>query len=331
MGKAITQSVRSMTGFGTAECVEMGWHFAVDIRSVNGRFLDFSLRCPEEIRQIEAWLREQINAATQRGKLEMRIQVRRQHAAPEALQINEKLMANLLSLVSDIKAELQDVAAVSPLDLLQFPGMILDASHVDQDFLHEIVKRLTPMALKSLAESREAEGERLASFLRQRLNAIRDLCTTLEAQLPHWSIALERRLKERLASLGLGIDAKSSPIEFEPTAKVSSPHEGKGPLTDAQLQHSLEFQQRIAQELGLFAIKSDVAEELSRLRAHSDAIDEILNRGGACGKRLDFMMQELQREANTLGSKSHMLEQSRASVDLKVLIEQMREQVQNLE
>jgi uncharacterized protein (TIGR00255 family) len=93
----------------------------------------------------------------------------------------------------------------------------------------------------------------------------------------------------------------------------------------------LEFQQRVAQELSLFAIKSDVAEELSRLRAHSDAIDEILNRGGACGKRLDFMMQELQREANTLGSKSHMLEQSRASVDLKVLIEQMREQVQNLE
>jgi uncharacterized protein YicC (UPF0701 family) len=257
--------------------------------------------------------------------------VRHQHAAPEALQINEKLMANLLSLVSDIKAELQDVAAVSPLDLLQFPGMILDASHVDQDFLHEIVKRLTPMALKRLAESREAEGERLASFLRQRLNAIRDLCTTLEAQLPHWSSALERRLKERLASLGLGIDAKSSPIEFEPTAKVSSPHEGKGPLTDAHLQHSLEFQHRIAQELGLFAIKSDVAEELSRLRAHSDAIDEILDQGGACGKRLDFMMQELQREANTLGSKSHMLEQSRASVDLKVLIEQMREQVQNLE
>ncbi|MFZ9465426.1 MAG: YicC/YloC family endoribonuclease, partial [Burkholderiaceae bacterium] len=171
-----------MTGFGTAECVEMGWHFAVDIRSVNGRFLDFSLRCPEEIRQIEAWLREQVNAATQRGKLEMRIQVRHQHAPPEALQINEKLMANLLSLVSDIKEELQDVAAVSPLDLLQFPGMILDASHVDQDFLQEMVKRLTPIALRSRAESREAEGERLASFLRQRLNGIRDLCTTLEAQ-----------------------------------------------------------------------------------------------------------------------------------------------------
>lgn len=331
MGKAMTQSVRSMTGFGTAECVEMGWHFAVDIRSVNGRFLDFSLRCPEEIRQIEAWLREQINATTQRGKLEMRIQVRRQHAVPETLQINEKLMANLLSLVSDIRTKLLDVAAISPLDLLQFPGMILDASHVDQDFLQEMVKRLTPIALKSLAESRVAEGERLASFLRQRLNGIRDLCTTLEAQLPHWSIALERRLKERLASLGLGMDAKSSPIEFEPSAKAGSPHEGKGPLPDVPLQHSLEFQQRIAQELGLFAIKSDVAEELSRLRAHSDAIDEILNRGGACGKRLDFMMQELQREANTLGSKSHMLEQSRASVDLKVLIEQMREQVQNLE
>ena len=327
-----------MTGFGSAEYAALGWHFAIDIRSVNGRFLDFSLRCPDEIRQLEPWLREQIASLMQRGKVEMRINLRRQAAASDIIQLNESVLAQVLALVSDIRTKTTELTAFSPLELLRFPGITVDANQVEQAMLQESIKKLAAEAIENLDSAREAEGARLASFLKERVAAIRKLCRELEQQLPNWSTALEMRLKERLSSIGFGNEQRTGPQAIEPasepagplgraTNKTSTSDDG-GPGLPHQ---SLELQQRIAQELGLFAMKSDVAEELSRLRAHTEAVDQIIDKGGPCGKRLDFMMQELQREANTLGAKSQMLEQSMVSVELKVLIEQMREQIQNLE
>jgi len=342
MEKAKTQSIRSMTGFGSAECTSLGWHFVIDIRSVNGRFLDFSLRCPDEVRQLEPWLREQITTVVQRGKVEMRIHLRRQSNASGSIQLNENAIEQVLALIAEIKRKTPELAAISPLELLRFPGITLDTDHIEQEPLHETIRSLVPKAIESLEESREGEGSRLASFLRERVLAIRDHCNELEQQIPTWSLGLEKRLKERLTSIGFGHEVRNreetgdqaTNTTGEATRQTSGPvsqptrSEGQSPGFANQ---SLELQQRVAQELGLYAVKSDVAEELSRLRAHTEAVDQIIRKGGTCGKRLDFMVQELQREANTLGSKSQVLEQSIASVDLKVLIEQMREQVQNLE
>lgn len=319
MGKTKADAIRSMTGFGNAECIMRQWHIAVDIRSVNGRFFDFSLRSPDELRPLETWLREQVSSSVQRGKVDMRISLRRQAGLDEALEINMEMFERLLKLVSQIESKAKasslmgqsSPAPYTALDLLRFPGVTVESGVIDQELLQDCVKRLVPEAIASLEKARSDEGVRLADFLRERLARIREHCQQLHGLIPSWSAALESRLRERLSTLGFG-DAPAATAQDSAT-------------------HSTDLQQRLAQELGLHLIKSDVAEELSRLQAHSAAVEHIIAQGGPCGKRLDFMMQELQREANTLGSKSQIVDQSMAAVDLKVLIEQMREQVQNLE
>ena len=315
------QSIRSMTGFGSAETHAGAWHLLIEIRSVNGRFFDFNVRCPDEIRVLEPWLREQVALSIQRGKVEVRIQVKPQATADNRLRLNPEILSQVLMVIQEIKQQSQDVVGFSPLELMRFPGICQETESIDQDSIIEAIKALMPKAIASIEQARANEGEKLAKFLSERIAGIRAHCHSLREQIPLWSKTLEQRFSERLLSLGYAV----TPLASESVNQTDVPQ------SLSATPHSIELQHRIAQELSMYAVKADVAEELSRLSAHTDAVDEIIAKGGPCGKRLDFMMQELQREANTLGSKSQIIEQSVASVDLKVLIEQMREQIQNLE
>jgi len=321
MQTAGIKAIRSMTGYGNSESFAEGWQVTIDIRSVNGRFFDCNIRCPDEIRSLEPWLRDQLAASIQRGKVELRIHLKRQATATEGLRLNRELMNQVFILIGEIKRRSPDAGSFSPLELLRFPGIGLEPEALEQERIFDVIKSIMPLAISRLEDSRKGEGAKLALFIKERVALIRAHCESLHKQLPAWSTALEQRLRERLAGLGY----LPSPADQKATPRAGF-HEHK-----AISEHSLELLQRIALELGVYAVKADVAEELSRLSAHADAVDEIITQGGTCGKRLDFMMQELQREANTLGAKSQIIEQSLASVDLKVLIEQMREQVQNLE
>lgn len=306
-------AVYSMTGYANAtvaggaiedgdgeSTAARGSGVTVEIRSVNGRFLDLAFRLPEDLRGLEPALRDLLGAAFKRGKIELRLGTQREGDTTWPQPTPEQL--NRLSrLESTVQGWLSKAAPLSVNEVLQWCRSGGSAERLDDAAL-----KAARQAIAGLREARAREGERLVQVLQERIGRLRELADQAAPLIPQVVQKQQERFLERwkdaLAASGA---ASSVPAEA--------------------------LQERALNEAAAFAIRIDVAEELARLRAHLDEISRLLKSGGELGKRLDFLIQELHREANTLGSKSAALELTNISVEMKVAIEQMREQVQNIE
>ena len=287
--------IYSMTGYAAASREMVNGTLNLELKSVNGRYLDLQFRLAEELRALEPMLREKLTARLARGKVECRLFLTPRRDAVPGLNINGGLLERLLKLEGEIRAVAPAAAPLGVADLLRWPGMIV-TEEVSREALSCAVEELLATALEELDATRAREGEKLTGLIRERAAAMRQLVEAVRPRLPLVIAALKERLTSRLREAGLAVD-----------------------------------EERVRQEIVLFAQRIDVDEELSRLAAHLEEVERVLAKGGAVGKRLDFLMQELNREANTLGAKSLDPEVSRIAMEMKVLIEQMREQVQNIE
>lgn len=289
-----------MTGYAALSREIPGRSLSIEIKSVNGRFLDLQLRLPDDLRQLEPLLRERIGQSVQRGKVECRMAVTSSASSITPLHLNQPLLEQLQQLQQQIVQQLPQARTLSVADLLRWPGMLDDpavnAADPGNEWLRQQGLELLQQALAEFSASREREGAKLAGMLRERVDSI------------------ERRLGEIAPALPAAISAYQSRLTTKLREALGSQDE-----------------ERIRQEVAVYGVKVDVTEELQRLQAHLQETRRVLDGGGAIGKRLDFLMQELNREANTLGSKMVSRELSDASLEFKLLIEQMREQVQNLE
>ncbi|KXB29052.1 hypothetical protein AT959_19745 [Dechloromonas denitrificans] len=285
----------SMTGYAVkTRDIERGT-LQLELKSVNSRYLDFHFRVSEELRALEMPLRELLAARLSRGKVECRLSFNAGSARGDQLELNGELLGSLKVLNQRVRDEMPEARPLSVNDVLRWPGMFGDQS-IDFAALGPQVMALAREVLDEFTASRAREGEKLAAMIVDRVNAIRAVVARVAPRIPEAQALFTDKLRQRL-------------------------QEALGNASD----------DRILQEVAVFATRIDVAEELTRLNAHLDEVERVLKHGGACGKRLDFLMQELNREANTLGSKSAVTEVSQASMELKLLIEQMREQIQNLE
>lgn len=285
---------------GNAEIATPAACLALELRSVNSRFLDVVLRLPDELRPQEPALRELIAKRLKRGKVELRVSV--EAAAGGALpDVPVRTLQRLAAAQQQVRVWLPEAAPLSVADALRLAAGDSAASPA----LGEALLPLARQALDELVAARQREGARLLALLQERITALRALTAQAAPLVPQLVQAQRQRFLERWQEAL-----------------------GAAPASEAVTQAA---QERALAEATAFAIRIDVAEELGRLAAHLDEIEAVLQKGGETGKRLDFLIQELHREANTLGSKSATLELTRISVDMKVLIEQMREQVQNLE
>ncbi|MGV0950684.1 MAG: YicC/YloC family endoribonuclease [Azonexus sp.] len=287
--------IYSMTGYAVKTLdIERGT-LQLELKSVNSRYLDFHFRVSEDLRALEMPLRELLAARLARGKVECRLSFNAAAARADQLQLNGELLATLQSLNGRVCKQMPEARPLSVNDVLRWPGMFGDQS-IDYAAFGPRVLALAREVLDEFAASRGREGEKLAAMIVDRVNTIRDIVRRVAPRIPEAQALYTDKLRQRLT-------------------------EALGGASD----------ERVLQEVAVFATRIDVAEELTRLTAHLDEVERVLKQGGACGKRLDFLMQELNREANTLGSKSAITEVSQAAMDLKLLIEQMREQIQNLE
>ncbi len=289
-------TIRSMTGFANAagECGSK--RINLEIRAVNHRYLDVQFRMPDDLRHLEGALREQIAAEAVRGKLECRIQIQDIAQGAQGLEVNQELVAQLADLNEKWRDEFDGLGKLTVADILKFPGVLASQSE-DSEAFAQTVQDLLKQALKEFAAARKREGKKLADHLLDRLEKMEGIVDALSELFPNLLEAHMEKVRTRLADAVANID-----------------------------------NDRLQQEFALFIQKSDVDEEFSRLRTHIGEVRRIVTESkGSVGKRLDFLMQELNREANTLGSKAIAAESTQASVELKVLIEQMREQVQNIE
>lgn len=286
----------SMTGYASAQREWPQGALQVELRAVNHRFLDVSMRLPEEFRPLESAIREKLAARLNRGKVECRIAFNAQQGVDSSsLQLNRKLAESLLALGKELSDIAPEARPLSVGEVLRWPGVLAN-DVLPPETLQAAAIELLDSALEDFVASRGREGEKLAALINERATQMEALVADVKPRIPTIVADYEARLTQR--------------------------------FMDALGTHD---EDRIRQEIVLFAQRVDIAEELDRLTAHISELRRILKASGAAGKRLDFMMQELNREANTLGSKSVAVESSRVSMELKVLIEQMREQVQNIE
>lgn len=297
--------VASMTGFASAVRPTALGRLTLELRSVNSRFLDLSLKMPDDLRSTEAAVREAITAQIARGKVECRLSVAR-GAGENEPQLNAAALQQLAGLAAQVARNLPAATPISTADVLNWPGVV-ETPGAEPDTLRNQVLSALAEALASLAESRRREGAALASAMLAQCEQIDLVAAQISARAPDLIASVERKLTERLE-------------------KALGP-----PLASGSTLTRDEVFERIRQEVTLYALKMDVDEEIKRLTTHVVEVRRVLAAGGAVGRRLDFLMQELNREANTLGSKAAAIEMTNASVDLKILIEQMREQIQNLE
>lgn len=288
--------VHSMTGFANVGLEVAGKRIDLELRSVNHRFLDVQFKMPEDLRFLEGRLREQIANKVSRGKLECRISLSDVNVSG-SLNVNQDLIDELAQLNQKIRKKHKDIGKLTMSDVLRFPGVLV-SSKVESEVLAQPIEQLLEQALTDFVASRHREGKKLQQHIVERLDLMQEIIVALEQLFPQLLEAHKDRVRRRLA------EALTSDIDTE----------------------------RLSQEFALFVQKADVDEEFSRLHTHIDEVRRIVTeQKGSIGKRLDFLMQELNREANTLGSKSIANECTQVSVELKVLIEQMREQVQNIE
>jgi uncharacterized protein (TIGR00255 family) len=295
----------SMTGFAGASFATPLGQAAIEVRSVNSRFLDLTLKIADDLRAFEPQIRERIGARLARGKVECRLSVQRA-AGTESTRLNTETLAGLQRLGEQVRQALPQAAPLSVADVLGWPG-VLETPPLDADALRAAVLAALDGALDRLHESRAREGAAIADGLRSRCDGIAAIVEKLRGRLPELRAAVERKLSERL-NQALGT-----------------------PLAAAAALTRDEVAERIRQEVTLYGLRADVDEELSRLATHVAEVRRVIDAGGAVGRRLDFLMQELNREANTLGSKATAIDLAQSAIELKLLIEQMREQIQNLE
>lgn len=305
-----------MTGFALARRDHRIGAIVLEIRSVNSRYLDPQFRIGDELRAGEATLREALAARISRGKLDVRYYIHRSQATGKGMAAAETMLAQLEALQRSVRARLPDAAPLSVDEVLRWPG-VLESGEIGLDETIALTRDLATDAIEQLTLARAREGERLAAVIVERIAAMETIAAGLQPLVPRLVEAHQQKLEQRLAAaLGVVFDASAGGKE------------AAGPVPSISRGEALD---RIRQEITLYGTRIDVCEELARLVAHLSEVRAILKRGGALGKRLDFMMQELNREANTLGSKSAAAELSDSAVELKLAIEQIREQVQNLE
>lgn len=287
--------LHSMTGFArvedTSELGDLVW----EVRSVNHRYLDISFRLPEEFRRLELSLRKHLQARFTRGKIDCAFRYRFTDVQSAALELNRPLLDCLLVQIQQLNEKLSDPAPVRASDVLAWPGVVQSAER-DMQAFHAACTRLFEKAVDQLADTRSAEGARIEAILLDKCAEVRSIVTAVRNRYPQVLASVREKLQQRAGELLHELD----PVRLE-------------------------------QELVFLAQKLDIMEELDRLQSHLDEMASIFASRDVSGRRLDFLIQEFHREANTLSSKSADLETTRAAVDLKVLIEQMREQVQNIE
>ena len=297
-------SVSSMTGFAHYQIQTLLGLLAIDVKSVNSRYQEISIRLPEELRFMEGEIRAVLSKSVARGKIECRMQWVGEAVIEQTL--NQEAMKNLYSLQAEVMSAHPDVKPLTVSQVLAFPG-ILEPKSVDFEQLKAQVLFGLGEALTIFLQARKREGEALAMVLNDYCDCIVDTVNELEPKIPEIITNIQRKLEERLE---------------EALSKTLVEH--------SSLTHE-EINDRIRQEVILYAIKLDVDEEMNRLLTHVKEVRRLLTTGGEVGKKLDFLMQELNREANTLGSKAAAIEMTQTSLVLKVNIEKMREQIQNLE
>ena len=284
--------VRSMTAFGRAEVNYATGTAVWEMRSVNHRYLEPHFRLPEAARVLEPKLRELLRKTLNRGKVEMTLNLKANSGEVAGIEINQALASELVKAAQQVAPQSQPL---NPLEVLKWPGVIAEPETDAEEQANAILDGFK-QALKQVVDNREREGAELAGFIEARLAGINEQVTAVRALLPQILQNQREKLRTRLEELLEEID-----------------------------------KDRIEQEIALLAQKADVDEELDRLDAHITETRRVLKNGGPIGRRLDFLMQEFNREANTLSSKSVVTDTTQAAVELKVLIEQMREQVQNIE
>ncbi|MBU6323020.1 MAG: YicC/YloC family endoribonuclease [Polynucleobacter sp.] len=307
--------ISSMTGYGSASHpITIGQgsfaNLQVEIRAVNSRFLDLSFRIPDECKSAEGALRELLNKHLKRGKVEVRAAWRQSSSehghSQSAIAIDLAKLRALKDAQNAIREQFPSAEELRIADILRYPGVVAD-SDTAEDQWHGAILKAGEEALQQLLQSRQAEGQALAKVLTNALDAMQGMVTKLEPRIPEIVTLYQNKLVARIEE-ALGVHATQANIPF-----------------------NTELLERIRQEVVLYAVRIDVAEELARLKTHIQVARTAIAEGGAVGKRLDFLIQELNREANTLGSKSVHEDCTNTALELKLLIEQMREQVQNLE
>lgn len=285
-----------MTGFARAQQQHELGALTFELRSVNHRYLEVTLRLPEEFRPLEAAMRERVAAQVARGKVELGLRFHREGAATAGYEVNGDMVAALGKAARDAEGHWPGaLGGMNMADVLRWPGALTEVA-ADLGPLHEAAMALLDTALADLVAHREREGERLAAMLTERLDGVAHEVAGLRTRIGDINDGLLRKMRERIEAMDMPVD-----------------------------------QGRLEQEVAVLAQKADVAEELDRLDSHVAEGRDALALGEPVGRRLDFLMQEFNREANTLASKSQDASSTKASVELKVLIEQMREQVQNVE
>jgi uncharacterized protein (TIGR00255 family) len=299
-----------MTGYAVATRESSAGTLTVELKSVNSRFLDLQFRINDDLRAVEPALREAIMGRITRGKVECRVSFGRKAAAGASQALNAGVLDSLEKMQQQVRAQFADAAPLSVSEVLRWPGVIEDAE-IAQDALQANVQATVSEALDAFVDSRAREGAALQTMLLSRVDDLEAIVTRLTPMIPQAIAQFQQKATDRMKE-ALGIASQN------------------GSTTPPTLSRE-EALERIRQEVTLYGIRIDVAEELSRLSTHLTETRHILKKGGQVGKRLDFMMQELNREANTVGSKAALKELSDGSMAMKLLIEQMREQVQNLE
>ena len=296
-----------MTGYAVSTRESEAGTITLELKSVNSRFLDLQFRINDDLRALEPLLREAIMARVTRGKVECRLSFGRKERTAGSLATNNELLGALYAAEQSVLERFSNARPMSVNELLRWPGVLAEAE-LSQENLQADVQATLKATLDAFIESRKREGASLETMLLSRITDIEGIVERITPLVPKAVEQFRQKAVERMQeALGIAVA------------------DGKPGLS------SDEMHARIQQEVTLYGIRVDVAEELTRLSGHLSETREILKKGGQVGKRLDFMMQELNREANTLGSKAAMKELSDASMQMKLLIEQMREQVQNLE
>jgi len=286
---------RSMTAFARQELTKDWGTLTLELRSVNHRYLDLSIRLPDDFRSFETKIRENVALRINRGKVEVSLRFARTEAVSGVINIDKQLVKQLSDASREIDHILYNADAVSSLDILRWPGVVL-SPQLDSTELSASFFELLDMTLSDMLEGRQREGDKLAELIKSRVQGMLLIIKKVKIRLPEIMKIWREKLINRMQEASVELD-----------------------------------ENRLEQELVILAQKTDVDEEMDRLATHLTEVERVLKDKNPIGRRLDFLMQELNREANTLGSKSIDTETTKASVDLKVLIEQMREQVQNIE
>ncbi len=285
---------RSMTAFARQESQQSWGTLTWEVRSVNHRFLEPHLRIPEPFRELEGILRETLRKRISRGKVECTLRFVPE-AQAQTLQVNETFARQLIAATEQMEQLMPASQTLNPLELLRWPGVLQDVQ-IDMDAVRQAAQTLFNKAIDDLTVGREREGKELAALIEQRLDTISEVVADVRSKLPQILQNQRESLRAKIADLS---------VELDP--------------------------QRLEQEVVLLAQKADVDEEMDRLNTHVQEVRRVLKQKEPVGRRLDFLMQELNREANTLSSKSIVTDTTKSAVELKVLIEQMREQIQNIE